>query len=90
MKHFIFKSASGLIKNESILFASLDRKLDLVLAEQRFQRGDLKDIKLMLNKLLINEHLTQQANEYFEAESRQQRIDAGEEYQEERHEMEDK
>ncbi len=63
MNSFIFKSPRRLIKNSSV---NLDTRLDLVLTEQRHQRSDLKDIKLMINKLLIDKHLQQQVDEYFE------------------------
>ncbi len=63
MNHFIFKSPKRLIKNESL---NLDNRLDFVLKEQRHQRSDLQDIKRMLNKLLIDKHLQQQVDEYFE------------------------
>ncbi len=41
-------------------------KVSTIQDEQRHQRQDLADIKLMLNKLLINKHLEQQADEYFD------------------------
>ncbi len=66
MKNFIFKSSKGLIKNDSITLRWLYGQLNLVLLEQRHERADLKDIKLMLNKLLINKHLENQVDEYFE------------------------
>ncbi len=62
MNNFIFKSSKGLIKNSSI---NLDTRMDLVLKEQRHQRSDLQDIKLMINKLLIDKHLQMQVDEYF-------------------------
>ncbi len=63
MNNFIFKSSKGLIKNSSL---DLDTRMDLLLKEQRHQRSDLRDIKLMLNKLLIDKHLQNQVDEYFE------------------------
>ncbi len=65
MNNFIFKSSKGLIKNSSL---NLDTRMDLVLKEQRHQRSDLRDIKLMLNKLLIDKHLQNQVDNYFEQE----------------------
>ncbi len=69
MNNFLFKSANGLIKNSS---SNLDNRMDLanmriqlLLKEQRHQRSDLRDIKLMLNKLLIDKHLQNQVDEYF-------------------------
>ncbi len=64
MNNFIFKSANRLIKNDSI--PQLGHLIDLVLKEQRHQRSDLHDIKLMLNKLLIDKHLQHQVDKYFE------------------------
>ncbi len=66
MTNFIFKSTNGLIKNLTETSDNLMKRVNLVLAEQRFQRSDLKDIKLMINRLLVDKHLTDQANEYFE------------------------
>ncbi len=67
MNNFIFKSSKGLIKNSSL---ELDTRMDLLLKEQRCQRSDLRDIKLMINKLLIDKHLQQQVDEYFDEASR--------------------
>ncbi len=61
---------------------------NLMLKEQRAQRQDLKDIKLMINKLLIDEHLQQQVDTFFEDESQTNKDVLAEE--EERHELEDK
>ncbi len=63
MNNFLFKSANGLIKNSSL---NLDNSLKMLLTEQRHQRSDLKDVKLMLNKLLIDKHLQNQVDTYFE------------------------
>ncbi len=63
MNNFIFKSSKGLIKNSSL---QLDTRMDLLLKEQRCQRSDLRDVKLMLNKLLIDKHLQEQVDNYFE------------------------
>ncbi len=66
MNNFLFKSSKGLIKNSSINLGILNRQLDFILREQRLQRSDLKDIKLMINKILIDEHLQKQVDTYFE------------------------
>ncbi len=63
MNNFIFKSSKGLIKNSSL---NLDDRMKAIQLEQRHQRSDLKDVKLMLNKLLIDKHLQNQVDEYFE------------------------
>ncbi len=68
MTNFIFKSANRLIKNSPITVQILMNKLDMIQTEQRAQRQDLVDIKLMLNKLLIDKHLQMQVDEYFEEE----------------------
>ena len=68
MKNFIFKSANGLIKNDSISIEELDKRLQIMQTEMRHQRSDLRDIKLMLNKLLIDKHLQHQVDKYFEDE----------------------
>ena len=69
MNNFIFKSANRLIKNESPNLENLMRNLLYVLKEQRHQRSDLRDIKLMLNKVLIDKHLQNQVDQYFDHES---------------------
>ncbi len=40
-------------------------KLESIQKELRHQRQDNKDIKLMLNKLLVDKHLQTQVDEYF-------------------------
>ncbi len=44
-------------------------KLESIQKELRHQRQDNKDIKLMLNKLLVDKHLQMQVDEYFGTES---------------------
>ncbi len=66
MNNLFFKSSTGLTKNSSINSESLDRKLEFMLKEQRHQRTDLTEIKRMINRLLIDEHLQQQVDTYFE------------------------
>ncbi len=67
MNNLFFKSSTGLKKNDTIHSASLDRKLDFVLAEQRKQRTDLQDIKRMINRLTIDKHLQHEVDNYFES-----------------------
>ncbi len=69
MNNFIFKSPKRLIKNSPIDPVALNRDILQVLREQRHQRQDLVDIKLMLNKLLIDKHLQMQVDEYFDHDS---------------------
>ncbi len=60
MKNFIFKSSDfGLIKNVS-------NKLDLLLAEQRNQRHDLKQLQISINKLSHDKDLQTTVDKYFE------------------------
>ncbi len=66
MNNFIFKSANRLIKNSpTTLGAAIVTKLDMIQTEQRANRQDNIDIKLMLNKLLVDKHLQMQVDEYF-------------------------
>ncbi len=69
MNNFIFKSANRLIKNSPTTIEVLDRKLDLILEQNRHLRQDLVDTKLMLNKLLIDKHLQMQVDNYFEEDT---------------------
>ncbi len=66
MINLLSKSPKGLMRNESGTLDHLLRQLILVLAEQRHQRSDLQDIKRMINRLLIDEHLQQQVDQFFE------------------------
>ncbi len=66
MTNFIFKSSRRLIKNSPITLETLDRKIYLILKEQIHNRSDNKDIKLMLQKILIDKHLQHQVDDYFE------------------------
>ncbi len=66
MDNFIFKSANRLIKNSPITSDNLMYQFEIIKKEQRHQRSDLQDIKRMLNKLLIDKHLQQQVDTYFE------------------------
>ncbi len=71
MKNFIFKSSKGLIKNDSINIRYLYGQLNLILIEQRHERSDLKDLKLMLNRLLIDKQLQHQVDTFFDETSPQ-------------------
>ncbi len=71
MTNFIFKSPKRLLKNSSITLETLDRKIYLILKEQIHSRSDNKDIKLMLEKLLIDKHLQMQVDTYFDETSPQ-------------------
>ncbi len=69
MNNFIFKSANRLIKNSPITCDTLDKRLIRIQIELRHQRQDNVDLKLMINKLLIDKHLQMQVDEYFDHES---------------------
>ncbi len=45
---------------------TLSQKLSLIQMELRHQRQDNVDIKLMLNKLLIEKHLQMQVDDFYE------------------------
>ncbi len=67
MNNLFSKSSKRLLEKSSPnLEYLIDKKLDLVLKEQRHQRSDLKDLKLMINKVLIDKHLQEQVDTYFE------------------------
>ncbi len=66
MNNFIFKSSKRLIKNSPLTSDDLMNRLLQIQIELRHQRQDNKDIKLMLNKLLVDKHLQQQVDDYFE------------------------
>ncbi len=66
MTNFIFKSSRRLIKNLPITTGVLYlQKFNDIQTELRHQRQDLVDIKLMLNKLLIEKHLQMQVDDYY-------------------------
>ncbi len=66
MTNLFFKSANRLIKNSPLTEGYIMTKLESIQLELRHQRQDNKDIKLMLNRLLVDKHLQQQVDEYFE------------------------
>ncbi len=66
MTNFIFKSANRLIKNSPLTEGYIMTKLQSIQTELRHQRQDNKDIKLMLDKLLVDKHLQMQVDKYFD------------------------
>ncbi len=64
MTNFIFKSPRRLIKNSPTHDAVLGQ-LKIIQSQNRYLRQDLVDVKLMINKLLIDKHLQMQVDEYF-------------------------
>ncbi len=69
MTNFIFKSANRLIKNSPLTEGYIMTKLQSIQLELRHQRQDNKDIKLMLDKLLVDKHLQMQVDKYFEEDT---------------------
>ncbi len=70
MTNFIFKSPRRLTKNSPTDSAVLGQ-LKVIQSQNRFLRQDLVDVKLMLNKLLIDKHLQMQVDTYFDKEEDQ-------------------
>ena len=66
MTNFIFKSASGLIKNSPKTVSYLMVKLEQIQNELRHQRQEHRDMSLKLERLLIDKHLQMQVDNYFE------------------------
>ncbi len=66
MTNFIFKSASRLIKNESDTYADLMAQFEIIKKQNRAFRDDLRDIKVQIQRILIDKHLQHQVDEYFE------------------------
>ncbi len=50
---------------QSTLDSLMNRQITQIQSELRHQRQDLHDIKLMINKLLISEHLDYQVDNYY-------------------------
>ncbi len=65
MTNFIFKSASRLIKNSPTTLDTVMFQLLVVQKQNRLLRGDVHEISLKLEKLLIDKHLQMQVDEYF-------------------------
>ncbi len=66
MTNFIFKSPRRLVKNSPIQLETLMHQLTIVQGQNRQLRQDLVDVKLMLNRLLIDKHLQMQVDNYFD------------------------
>jgi len=66
MTNFIFKSPRRLIKNiDNTPNLNIIGQLKVIQSQNRYLRQDMVDVKLMLNKLLIDKHLQMQVDEYF-------------------------
>ncbi len=68
MTNFIFKSPRRLTKNSPITETTLLAQLRIIQTQNRYLRQDLVDVKLMLNKLLIDKHLQMQVDDYYEGD----------------------
>ncbi len=67
MTNFIFKSPRRLVKKlDNTPNLNILGQLKVIQGQNRFLRQDLVDVKLMLNKLLIDKHLQMQVEDYFE------------------------
>ncbi len=61
MNKFLFKS-----KSDSDLQKIIFNKLEMLLAEQRHQRSDLRILLNLINKLINSSSLQKQVDEFFE------------------------
>ncbi len=64
--NLIFKSPRRLVKNSPLTEGYLMTKLETIQKELRHARQDNIDIKLMINKLLVDKHLQMQVDKYFD------------------------
>ncbi len=69
MNNLFSKSSKGLLEKSSINLEVLDRRLEFIQTEMRHQRSDLRDISRKIERLLIDKHLQQQVDTYFDDES---------------------
>ncbi len=65
MNNFIFKSPRRLIKNSPTTLDTVMFQLQVVQKQNRLLRGDVHEMSLKLEKLLIDKHLQMQVDEYF-------------------------
>ncbi len=66
MTNFIFSRPKTTSKKLTNTPDSTLGQLRIIQSQNRYLRQDLVDVKLMLNKLLIDKHLQMQVDEYFE------------------------
>ncbi len=69
MNNLFSKSSKGLLEKSSISLELLDRRLEFIQTELRHARSDHKDMSLKLEKLLIDKHLQEQVDTYFEKDA---------------------
>ncbi len=66
MTNFIFSRASPTSKKlANTSLESVMNQLLIIQKQNRFLRQDMIDVKLMLNKLLVNKHLQMQVDNYY-------------------------
>ncbi len=65
MTNFIFKSPRRLIKNSPTTLDTLMFQLTVVQKQNRLLRGDVHELSLKMERLLIDKHLQMQVDEYF-------------------------
>ncbi len=53
-------------KNIQYVKDILMRKIDMIQTEQRAQRNDLKELSQKIDRLLVDKHLQEQVDTYFE------------------------
>ncbi len=67
MNNLFFKSANGLSKKlTNTPVGDLILKLEIIQTQNRALRQDLVDLKLMINRLLVDKHLQMQVDNYFD------------------------
>ncbi len=70
MTNFIFKSSKRLVKKlDNTPNGNIIGQLKIVQNQCRFLRQDMSDMKLMINRLLIDKHLQMQVDTYFDGDS---------------------
>ncbi len=66
MTNFIFKSPRRLVKkSDNTPNLNIIGQLRIIQSQNRLLRQDLMDVKLMINKLLISEHLQKQVDDFY-------------------------
>ncbi len=79
MTNFIFKSPKRLLKKlDNTPNLNILGQLKIIQGQNRFLRQDLVDVKLMLNRLLIDKHLQMQVDTYFDSDETSPQTDTDE------------
>ncbi len=66
MNNLFSKSSKGLLEKSSINLGVLDRRLEFIQTEMRHQRSDLRELSHKLDRLLVDKHLQNQVDTFFE------------------------